>query len=106
MSFAVSAPANARHDRVLARAGLVIAQRLREVIGILAAELRVVGRLAVAVEAVTRLADFLGLRLAGRDVGGARAAPAQRERDAATTSDARAATSSFARRLVCGPPCE
>src|SRR5690348_3730014 len=63
-------PGKARHDRVLARSGLVIAQRLLQVIGILTAELRIVGRLAVAVEAVARLADFLDLRLSGSKVGG------------------------------------
>jgi hypothetical protein len=70
----------AGHDRVLARAAFVVAQRLHHVIGILAAQLRVVGDRAVAVEAMTRLADLLHLGLACGDVGGERRSGGEHER--------------------------
>src|SRR5258708_12741843 len=49
------------HDRILARAGFVIAQRLGEIVLTLTAELRIIGRRAVAVHGVAGLADFLAL---------------------------------------------
>src|SRR5207302_7573566 len=44
------------HDRIFARAGLVVAQRLGEIVAVLAGELRVVRDLAVAIHAVAGLA--------------------------------------------------
>src|SRR5581483_36317 len=61
---------HAGHDRVLAQSRLVIAQRLGEIVRILPAELRIIGHLAVAIQAVTCRANLLRLLLTGRDVGG------------------------------------
>ena len=96
MSLGVSGAAMPAMMGFLRAPGLVVAQRLGKIVGILPGELGVVGGRAVAVHAVTCLADFLGLRLAGCEVGGTlrarRAAPA-----AATAIR-------VARRLICRRP--
>src|SRR5438128_11034253 len=64
-------PGKPGHDRILARTRLVVAQRLAEIVRMLTAKLGIVRRRAVAVEPMTRLADFLRLRFSPLPVGGA-----------------------------------
>ena len=103
MSWRDSAGANPCHDRVLARAGLVVAQRLREVVAILAAELRVVRLSGCCRRCRGRPRRPPALAFAARRSGPRqRREPATQQRRASATSDRAACSSSFARRC-CAP---